>query len=310
MEKTGNKAPVLVVMAAGMGSRFGGLKQITPVDEAGHALMEYAIYDAWRGGFRDVLFIIRESFEEEFKEKIGNRVAGRMNVSYVRQELSAVPEGVTVPEGRVKPWGTTHALYCCKDALAGRPFLTVNADDYYGIESFAIAYRFLADETADPNCHGIIGYEAVKTLTESGTVSRGICKTDEKGNLLRIDERKEIKLENGCGYFTLDQGENWTAIDADAKASMNMWAFRAGFLEDQAKTFPDRMVKGVAESPLKFEETISDAVQDMLERDKASAVVLSTPSTWFGMTYKEDIDAVKKALADLTEEGIYPKGQW
>ncbi len=304
------KAPVLVVMAAGMGSRFGGLKQITPVDEAGHALMEYAIYDAWRGGFRDVLFIIRESFEEEFKTKIGNRVEKRMNVSYVRQELTALPEGVTLPEGREKPWGTTHALYCCREALGDHPFLTVNADDYYGVESFEIAYRFLADETADASGLGIIGYEAVKTLTENGTVSRGICKTDAFGHLLRIDERKEIKLEGGQGYFTLDHGQTWEAIDIDAKASMNMWAFRSGFLADQAKTFPDRMVKGVQADPMKFEETLSDAVQDMLERGTASVDVLSTPSHWFGMTYKEDIDAVKAELAGLTKQGVYPGGEW
>ena len=303
-------APVLVVMAAGMGSRFGGLKQITSVDEAGHALMEYAIYDAWRGGFRDVLFIIRKSFEDEFKEKIGNRVAKRMNVTYVRQELDLLPDGVSIPEGREKPWGTTHALFCCCKELEGHPFLTVNADDYYGIESFDIAYKFLSEEGADQNCHGIIGYEAVNTLTENGTVSRGICKTDAEGNLLRIDERKEIKLENGQGFFTLDHGESWNPIDLDAKASMNMWAFRPGFLKDQEVSFPARLTKGVKENPLKFEETLSDAVQDMLERDKARAVVIPTPSAWFGMTYKEDILAVKEELARLTKEGVYPEGEW
>ncbi|MBR3538362.1 MAG: nucleotidyltransferase [Eubacterium sp.] len=310
MEQQKQNTPVLVVMAAGMGSRFGGLKQITPVDEAGHTLMEYAIYDAFRGGFRDVLFIIRGSFEDEFREKIGNRVADRMNVSYVRQELDMLPEGCELPEGREKPWGTTHALFCCREALDGRPFLTVNADDYYGVESFRIAYNYLAEENADEDCHGIIGYEAVKTLSEKGTVSRGICKTDEDGALLRIDERKVIKLENGLGYFTLDHGETWEAIPQDAKASMNMWAFRAGFLKDQSVSFPDRLRRGIAENPIKFEETLSDAVQDMMDRGKARAVVLPTPSTWFGMTYKEDMDAVIRDLAELTEKGVYPQGEW
>ena len=156
-----NKEPVLVVMAAGMGSRFGGLKQVARVDEAGHALMDYAIYDAYRGGFREVLFIIRKDFENEFRMKIGDRVAAKMKVSYVRQELEDLPAGNAVPEGRVKPWGTTHALFCCKDALAGRAFLTVNADDYYGVESFRLAYEFLAEKGADPNCHAIIGYQAL-----------------------------------------------------------------------------------------------------------------------------------------------------
>ena len=302
--------PVLVVMAAGMGSRFGGLKQITPVDEVGHSLMEYAIYDAYRGGFRDVLFIVRGSFKEKFQEQIGDRVAKRMNVEYVLQELDAIPEDCVLPEGREKPWGTTHALFCSREALAGRPFLTVNADDYYGVESFQIAYRYLTEENADPDCHGIIGYEAVKTLSEKGTVSRGICKTGADGTLLRIDERKEIKLEGGQGYFTLDHGESWEAIPQDAKASMNIWAFRPGFMKDQSVSFPDRLRKGIVENPLKFEETLSDAVQDMMDRGKARAVVLPTPSRWFGMTYKEDMDAVRSELAALTEQGVYPQGEW
>ena len=305
-----NKEPVLVVMAAGMGSRFGGLKQVAKVDEAGHALMDYAIYDAYRGGFREVLFIIRKDFEAEFRMKIGDRVARKMKVSYVRQELEDLPVGDTIPEGRVKPWGTTHALFCCREALAGRSFLTVNADDYYGVESFRLAYEFLTEPSGDPNRHAIIGYQALRTLTENGTVSRGICQTDDAGNLLRIDERKEIKLEDGVGYFTVDGGENWEAIPEDAKASMNMWAFRPGFMEDISGAFPLRFARGVEKNPLKFEETISDAVQDMMDRGKGSAVVLPTTSAWFGMTYQEDIPSVVDALRVLTDSGVYPEGNW
>ncbi len=302
--------PVLVVMAAGMGSRFGGLKQVATVDDMGHALMDYAIYDAYRGGFREVLFIIRKSFEEEFKLKVGNRVAEKMKVSYVHQELDALPDGIQIPEGREKPWGTTHALYCCKDVLDGRSFLTVNADDYYGVDSFRIAYDFLSQKNADPNAHAIIGYDAVRTLTEYGTVSRGICQCDAEKNLIRIDERKEIKLEEGVGYFTLDGGETWTEIPENAIASMNMWAFREGFLKDVGETFSERMKKGVEKNPLKFEETISDAVQDMMERGKGSVVVLPTESKWFGMTYQEDIPSVMDALRFLTDSGVYPETDW
>lgn len=305
-----NHEPVLVVMAAGMGSRFGGLKQVASVDQAGHALMDYAIYDACRGGFKEVLFIIRRDFADEFKAKIGSRVEKRMKVSYVYQEMETIPAECNVPEGRVKPWGTTHALFCCKDALDGRSFLTVNADDYYGVESFRTAYRFLTEEGGDPDKHAIIGYTALRTLTANGTVSRGICQTDEAGNLLRIDERKEIKLEDAVGYFTLDSGKTWEAIPTDAKASMNMWAFRSGFLKDLETAFPDRFVKGIEKDPLKFEETISDAVQDMMERNKGSVVVLPTTSTWFGMTYQEDIPTVVEALSQLTREGVYPEGDW
>lgn len=303
------KEPVLVVMAAGMGSRFGGLKQVTTVDEMGHALMDYAIYDAYRGGFRKVVFIIRKSFEEEFKLKIGNRIAKKMKVSYVFQELSQLPEGVEIPEGREKPWGTTHALFCCKDELEGHPFLTVNADDYYGVDAFKIAYDFLSSEDGDDK-HAIIGYDAVRTLSEFGNVSRGICQCDDQGNLIRIDERKEIKLEDGVGYYTLDGGETWNAIPEKATASMNMWAFNPGFLRDLAGCFQERLKKGIEANPLKFEETISDAVQNMMERGKGSVVVLPTTSKWFGMTYQEDIASVTDALRVLMDAGVYPEKDW
>ena len=303
------KEPVLVVMAAGMGSRFGGLKQVTTVDEMGHALMDYAIYDAYRGGFRKVVFIIRKSFEEEFKLKSGNRIAKKMKVSYVFQELSQLPEGVEIPEGREKPWGTTHALFCCKDELEGHPFLTVNADDYYGVDAFKIAYDFLSSEDGDDK-HAIIGYDAVRTLSEFGNVSRGICQCDDQGNLIRIDERKEIKLEDGVGYYTLDGGETWNAIPEKATASMNMWAFNPGFLRDLAGCFQERLKKGIEANPLKFEETISDAVQNMMERGKGSVVVLPTTSTWFGMTYQEDIASVTDALRVLMDAGVYPEKDW
>ena len=305
-----SKEPVLVVMAAGMGSRFGGLKQVISVDTMGHALMDYAIYDASRAGFREVLFIIRHEFEDEFKHKIGRRVERKMKVEYVCQELDMVPEGMTIPEGRVKPWGTTHALFCCREALAGRPFLTINADDYYGVDSFKLAYDFLTKEDAQPGTHAIIGYDAVQTLSENGAVSRGICKCDEENRLIRIDERKEIELEDGVGYFTLDGGENWEEIPQGALASMNLWAFQPRFIEDISVTFPERMREGAAKNPLKFEETISEAVQNMMDRGTASVVVLPTNSTWFGMTYQEDIPSVVEALRVLTDAGVYPDTVW
>ena len=305
-----SKEPVLVVMAAGMGSRFGGLKQVISVDTMGHALMDYAIYDASRAGFHEVLFIIRHEFEDEFKQKIGRRVERKMKVEYVCQELDMVPEGMTISEGRVKPWGTTHALFCCREVLAGRPFLTINADDYYGVDSFKLAYDFLTREDSQPGTHAIIGYDAVQTLSENGTVSRGICKCDEENRLIRIDERKEIELEDGVGYFTLDGGENWEEIPQGALASMNLWAFQPGFIEDISVTFPERMREGAAKNPLKFEETISEAVQNMMDRGTASVVVLPTNSTWFGMTYQEDIPSVVEALRVLTDAGVYPDTVW
>ncbi len=302
--------PTLVVMAAGLGSRFGGLKQITAVDEKGHALMDYAIYDAKKAGFGEVVFIIRHEFAEDFKKAVGDRVSKNLPVTYAYQELEMLPDGIKVPEDRKKPWGTTHALYCARKELKGKNFLTVNADDYYGYESFKLAADFLTKENADVNEFGIIGYDVVKTLTENGTVSRGICKVDKESNLLRIDERKEIKLEDGRGYFTLDGGSTYSLIPQDAVASMNMWAFRSGFIDDIEETFPERLSRGVKENPLKFEETLSDAVQDILNREKGNVKIISSPEKWFGMTYKEDIDEVKEKIQELTDEGAYPRGDW
>lgn len=298
--------PVLVVMAAGMGSRFGGLKQIKEVDHEGHALMDYAIYDAVKAGFEEVVFIIRKDFAEAFQKAVGNRIEKMAKVTYVYQELDMVPEGYSVPEDRKKPWGTTHALWCCREVLKGRSFLTINSDDYYGAGALKLGYDFLIKE-APANTHGVIGYEMVNTLTENGTVSRGVCVVDENNNLVRIDERKEIKQEAGRGYYTTDGGVTYHLIPVDAVASMNMWAFRPAFIEDICNTFEARFKKGIDECPDKFEETISEAVQNILNRSAGSVEVLVTTEKWFGMTYLEDYDAVCKKLAELTAEGVYPE---
>lgn len=298
--------PVLVVMAAGMGSRFGGLKQIKEVDKQGHTLMDYAIYDAVKTGFEEVVFIIRKDFADAFKKAVGNRIENMAKVTYVYQELDMIPEGYTVPEDRKKPWGTTHAIWCSREALKGRSFLTINSDDYYGRDAFRQAYEFLTQE-APANRHGVIGYEIVNTLTENGTVSRGVCVVDEEYNLVRIDERKEIKQEVGRGYYTTDGGITYHLIPIDAIASMNMWAFRPGFIDDIEKNFKARFIKGLEEQPLKFEETLSEAVQSILNRKEGTVEVLVTSERWFGMTYMEDYNAVKDELAALTLAGVYPE---
>ncbi|MCR5148204.1 MAG: nucleotidyltransferase [Eubacterium sp.] len=303
------EAPVLVVMAAGMGSRFGGLKQIEDVDGRGHALIDYAVYDAALAGFEEVVFIIREEIAEDFKKIVGNRIAEKLPVKYVYQALDMIPDGVSVPEGRNKPWGTTHAIWCCREVLRGRSFLTVNADDFYGREAFIDAVKFFEEDGPD-NEFGIIGYNVVGTLNEKFTVSRGICSVDENSYLKRIDERKEIKLEAGRGYFTLDGGVTYTIIPSDAVASMNLWAFRPAFMEDLITNYENRLKAGILQNPLKYEETLSDAVQSILERKECTVKVVNTSAKWFGMTYREDIPQVKAELDSLTEAGVYPGGNW
>ena len=306
-DKTGG--PVLVVMAAGLGSRFKGLKQIQPVDDEKHILMDYAVYDALEVGFSEVVFIIRKDFEDKFKKDIGDRVSAKCPVTYVYQSLEDFPGDVQMPAGRTKPWGTTHALWSARKALKGKKFLTINADDFYGRGAYKAAFDFLI-ATDEPTHHGCICYDLVKTLSPTGTVSRGICKVNGEGDLLRIDERKNIKLEDGRGYFTEDGGTTYQLVERDALASMNLWAFGAGFIDDIEVSFKKRFEEGVSAAPDTFEETISDAVQDILTRNAGSVKCIATDEQWFGMTYIEELDMVKDKLKALREDGVYVKEKW
>ena len=299
----------IVIMAAGLGSRFKGLKQIQKVDDMGHILMDYAIYDAIEAGFSEVVFIIRKDFEEKFKKAIGNRIAEKIPVSYVYQSLEEVPGDVQIPAGRTKPWGTTHALWSARKVLKGKKFLTINADDFYGRDAYIAAYEFL-NKSSSPGSHGCICYDLVKTLSPTGTVNRGVCVVDSKGYLERIDERKNIKLEDGRGYFQLEGDISHHLIPKGALASMNLWAFNTGFIDDIEVSFKQRFIEGVEAKPDTFEETISDAVQSILERDKGNVSCIPTSEQWFGMTYLEELDMVKEKLKQLREEGIYVDEKW
>ncbi len=303
------KKPVLVVMAAGLGSRFKGLKQIQSVDDDGHILMDYAIYDALEAGFGEIVFIIRQDFEDKFREAIGDHISKKVPVTYVYQSLDSIPADVAIPEGRVKPWGTTHALWSAREALKGKKFLTINADDFYGRGAYTAAYDFLVSAEG-AGSHGCICYDLLKTLSPTGTVSRGICQVDESGKLDRIDERKNIKLEDGRGYYTEDGGASYHLIPSGALASMNLWAFSEGFIDDIEVTFAERFEAGVKEKPDTFEETISDAVQSILTRGVGEVTCIPTNEKWFGMTYIEELDEVKDSLRKLREEGVYVSEKW
>lgn len=299
------RKPTLVIMAAGMGSRYGGLKQIDPVDEQGHIIMDFSIYDAAKAGFEKVVFIIKKENEQDFREKIGDRISEKMEVAYVYQELTNLPEGIQVPEGRVKPWGTGHAVLCAANEIDG-PFAVINADDYYGSHAFAVIYRYLTSHEDDEwYRYAMVGYQLENTLTENGYVARGICETDEEGYLTKITERTHIeKKEDGAAY-TEDGGQTWVHLPKNSVVSMNMWGFSASFLIELRRRFPRFLEKTLAENPLKGEYFLPFVVGELLAEKAATVQVLKTMDKWYGVTYKEDKPAVMEAIRQMKESGLY-----
>lgn len=304
------KKPVLVIMAAGMGSRYGGLKQIDPVDNEGHIIMDFSIYDAKRAGFEKVVFIIKKAIEKEFKAGIGDRVSQYMDVEYVYQELDTLPEGFEVPEGRVKPFGTGHAILSCKDVVDG-PFAVINADDYYGVHAFQEIYNYLTENEDDEKYHyAMVGYILSNTLTENGYVSRGICEMDKDAFLTGITERTHIEQRDMGVQFTEDDGQTWEDIAADSIVSMNMFGFTASMLKELECRFPEFLKKGLEENPMKCEYFLPSVVSDLIEEDKADVKVLRSEDRWYGITYKEDKEAVVSAVQKLKDTGVYPQHLW
>lgn len=304
------KKPVLVVMAAGMGSRYGGLKQIDPIDREGHIIMDFSIYDAKRAGFEKVVFIIKKAIEKEFKAGIGDRISQYMDVEYVYQELDTLPEGFEVPEGRVKPFGTGHAILSCKDVVDG-PFAVINADDYYGVHAFQEIYNYLTENEDDEKYHyAMVGYILSNTLTENGYVSRGICEMDKDAFLTGITERTHIEQRDMGVQFTEDDGQTWEDIAADSIVSMNMFGFTASMLKELECRFPEFLKKGLEENPMKCEYFLPSVVSDLIEEDKADVKVLRSEDRWYGITYKEDKEAVVSAVQKLKDTGVYPQHLW
>ena len=304
------KKPVLVIMAAGMGSRYGGLKQIDPVDNEGHIIMDFSIYDAKRAGFEKVVFIIKKAIEKEFKAGIGDRISQYMDVEYVYQELDTLPEGFEVPEGRVKPFGTGHAILSCKDVVDG-PFAVINADDYYGVHAFQEIYNYLTENEDDEKYHyAMVGYILSNTLTENGYVSRGICEMDKDAFLTGITERTHIEQRDMGVQFTEDDGQTWEDIAADSIVSMNMFGFTASMLKELEWRFPEFLKKGLKENPMKCEYFLPSVVSDLIEEDKADVKVLRSEDRWYGITYKEDKEAVVSAVQKLKDTGVYPQHLW
>ena len=296
--------PVLVVMAAGMGSRFGGLKQIEPVGPNGQIIMHYSIYDAWKAGFRRVVFIIKEEMLEAFRERIGGYAESLMQVDYVFQSLDSLPAGYSAPEGRVKPFGTGHAVYCVSKTFR-EPFAVINADDFYGAEAFSSMYRYLEQaEDDDKYRYCMVGYQAQNTLTENGTVSRGVCTADENGFLADIVERTKIARDpDGVIRFTDGEGG---VIAPETPVSMNLWGFTPSFLATLTDGLHDFFAHKLQTDPMKAEFYLPSAVDALITTGRATAKVLTTDAKWFGVTYQEDKPTVQAALRAMTEAGIYP----
>lgn len=304
------KKPVLVIMAAGMGSRYGGLKQIDPVDQEGHIIMDFSIFDAKRAGFGKVVFIIKRAIEQEFKARIGNRISQVMDVEYVYQELDTLPGGFEAPEGRQKPFGTGHAVLSCKDVIDG-PFAVINADDYYGVHAFREIYNYLAANEDDSKYHyAMVGYILSNTLTENGYVSRGVCGMDKEGFLTGITERTHIERRGEGAAFTEDDGATWEKIPADCIVSMNLFGFTASMLKELEARFPVFLEKGLRENPMKCEYFLPSVVGELIAEDRADVKVLRSEDRWYGITYKEDKAAVVEAIQALKDSGVYPQHLW
>ena len=297
-------------MAAGMGSRYGGLKQIDPVDPQGHIIMDFSLYDAKKAGFEKAVFIIKKENEALFRECVGDRVSRYMDVAYVFQDIENIPEGYEVPEGRVKPWGTGHAVLSCIDEVDG-PFAVINADDYYGSRAFQLIYDYLTThEDDDKFRYTMVGYILKNTLTENGHVARGICQVDENGFLVDIHERTRIiKTETGAAY-TEDDGKTWIPVSPESLVSMNMWGFSASILRMLKEKFPDFLEENLKKNPMKCEYFLPFVVDELLKEGRATVQVLKTEDRWYGVTYQEDKETVVNAIQMLKNQGIYPENLW
>lgn len=307
MQKT-----TLVVMAAGMGSRYGGLKQIDPVGPGGEIILDYSVFDAAEAGFDRVIFVIKHEIEKDFRKITDGRYDGKIEVEYAFQDINDLPEGFSVPEGRVKPWGTGHAVLSCKELIDG-PFAVINADDYYGKETFRLIHDELVKDKGDSDgkySFCMVGFRIENTLTENGTVARGVCQTDADGYLTDIVERTKIAMNDGKIQYTENDGGSWTDISEGTTVSMNCWGFSAEMMKELEKRFSAFLEKGIRENPLKCEYFLPFVVDGLLKEGKAEVKVLATSEKWYGVTYKEDRALVVEALGQKVKDGIYPEKLW
>ena len=303
------KAPVLVVMAAGMGSRYGGLKQIDPVGSQGEAILDYSLYDAYEAGFRTAVIIIKDAIRKDFMDTVGKRLEKcPMEVRYAYQELTMLPEGYTVPEGRTKPWGTSHAVLCAREAIDGAPFAVLNADDYYGKSAFQSVYHALINND-DSRSYFMVGYEVGQTVTDHGGVTRGVCRLDDKGYLARIVETRGIEKHEGGIRMPFETG-GWVPLDPKTTVSMNLWGFMPSVMEEISSRMPAFLDRALKDNPMKGEFLLPTMIEQLIREGAVNVKVLASADRWFGVTYAEDKPLVVQALKELTQAGLYPDGLW
>jgi UTP-glucose-1-phosphate uridylyltransferase len=303
------KKPALVVMAAGMGSRYGGLKQIDPIGPNGEIIIDYSIYDAVKAGFGKVVFIIKKEIEEAFREKIGNKLEKLIDIDYVYQKLEDVPAGFQIPLERKKPWGTGHAVMSCRN-MVDTPFAVINADDFYGSTSFKVAHDYLVNAKDDNGIYQycMVGFILENTLTEHGYVARGVCTADSDGHLSEIHERTKImKFGNETKYTEDDV--NWVVIPEGSIVSMNLWGFTPSIFKELETHFPEFLEKS-KDNPLKAEYFLPSVVDRLIVENKAKVKVLISKERWYGVTYQEDKPLVKEAVRNLIKQGLYPERLW
>jgi len=300
--------PTLVVMAAGMGSRFGGLKQVEPVGPNGETVLSYAIHDALNAGFDRIVFVIRKETEALFRERVGKFAEQQADTAYVFQELDELPNGHKAPQGRTKPWGTAHAVLCCKDAVRA-PFAVINADDYYGQSSYVTLADYLRNACDTPETYEycMVGFLLRKSLSSNGTVSRGVCTVDADDNLVDVVERTRIREFEGAAQYTEDD-EQWITLPDDSLASLNMWGFGPSLFDELDERFANFLDARATEPKSEF--FIPAVVSELLAEDRARVRVLRTDERWFGVTYREDLQSFRQAIRIKIREGIYPESLW